>query len=69
MARWNSPYVTPRAKLCVHTKFRPVAPFFFSGKSSFVGLFLIQKRVWPYRQLKYSPGDSDFKYVAMGLWV
>ena len=28
--------------------FRPVAPFFFSGKVPFV-VFLIQKGIWPYR--------------------
>ena len=30
-------------------RFRPVAPFFFSGKCTIFGLYLIQKGVWPYR--------------------
>ena len=39
MARRDPPCVTPRVKLCVHTK-RTVAPFFFLARVPFFAPFM-----------------------------
>ena len=63
MARWDPPYMLfiESSCACMQT-FRPVAPLFFSGKSSILD-FYTEKGVAIYTYLRRSPGDTDSKYI------